>query len=278
MKTTFSAYLLAALAGAASMLVPGTSSAGNVGYYGDNCYSADPTSIITAAGHTPVAVATLDSASLAGLQGLFINGCTFSTNAAVNTAVTNGMVLIWHDPNWDGQETKSLPGGQSVPYTQSGNSSQIDFPAGSPVTTGPGGTINNTSLDNGNASNHGYVASTALPVGSQVLATQDVAANVTTFAYSTGAGKVVFSTIPLTCYFPGGPCAGNVATPGMEAYAKNLIAWAVDSFTTCAAEGFSGIKLTLCRQICEVPQSPATLSALIKAYMAAFRQEPPCAR
>lgn len=48
------------------------------------------------------------------------------------------------------------------------------------------------------------------------------------------------------------------------------------SFTTCAAEGFTGIKLTLCRQVCEVPQSPARLSALIKTYIAAYREDPPC--
>ncbi len=63
-----------------------------------------------------------------------------------------------------------------------------------------------------------------------------------------------------------------------DAQKAQIVNWGFDTFTTCSAEGFTGIKLTLCRQICEVPQSPATLSALIKAYMAAFRQEPPCAR
>lgn len=48
-------------------------------------------------------------------------------------------------------------------------------------------------------------------------------------------------------------------------------------FTTCAAEGYSGSKLTLCRQVCEVDQSPARLLSLIKLYRTAYRMDPPCA-
>lgn len=49
-------------------------------------------------------------------------------------------------------------------------------------------------------------------------------------------------------------------------------------FSTCAAEGFSGGKLTMCQKICEIPQSPSMLSSLIRLYVAAYREEPPCAR
>jgi sugar lactone lactonase YvrE len=52
----------------------------------------------------------------------------------------------------------------------------------------------------------------------------------------------------------------------------------VSLFSTCAAEGFTGAKLTLCRKVCEVPQAPSTLSSLIRLYTAAYREEPPCAR
>jgi hypothetical protein len=281
MNTRLAASLLAALGGATALLMPATSQAGNVGYYGDNCYNTAATTpaIITAAGHTPVAVAALDAASLAGLQGLFINGCSFATNAAVDTAVNNGLVLIWHDPNWESQASKSLPGGQTVPYNFGGNGSQIDFPAGSPATSGPGGVIGNTSLDGGNASNHGYVAAASLPGGSQVLATQDLAANVTTFAYGTGTGRVVFSTIPLTCYFDGGPCASNEAAPGMQAYAKNIIAWAVTGgvSTTCASEGYTGTKLEWCKNICERGYTGSTLNMWIRRWIDRYRTLPYCA-
>ena len=48
--------------------------------------------------------------------------------------------------------------------------------------------------------------------------------------------------------------------------------------SACVTEGFTGAKLTLCRQVCDVPQSPSRLSALIRIWMAAYRSEPPCAR
>lgn len=58
---------------------------------------------------------------------------------------------------------------------------------------------------------------------------------------------------------------------------QNVVNWALDPFTTCAAEGFAGGKLSLCRQICEIPQTPTALSGLIRMYRAAFRENPPCA-
>ena len=280
MKTQFATLTLAVLGGLGAMAMPGISHAGNVGYYGDNCYDTNPSSIITAAGHTPVAVTTLDAASLSGLSGLFINGCNFATNSAVDTAVANGMVLIWHDPNWGGQSSKSLPGFPSLPYVyHGGNSVQIDFPTGSPVLNGPGGTINNTSLDNGNSSNHGYVPLASLPSGAQVLATQDDANYVTTFEYGTGAGKVVFSTIPVTCYFASAPCSGNVASPGMQAYATNLIAWAVTGgqVTTCASSGYTGTKLLWCQKICESGLTGKALEDWIHRWINRYRELPTCA-
>ncbi|MBW3550466.1 MAG: hypothetical protein KY442_06470 [Proteobacteria bacterium] len=49
-----------------------------------------------------------------------------------------------------------------------------------------------------------------------------------------------------------------------------------DLFVSCAQEGFSGRQLTLCQRICEVDQPPARLSALIRTYMRAYRNPPPC--
>jgi len=50
-----------------------------------------------------------------------------------------------------------------------------------------------------------------------------------------------------------------------------------NQFTTCADEGFAGGKLTLCRQVCEVPQTSTKLTGLIKLYMSTYRTAPPCA-
>lgn len=47
-------------------------------------------------------------------------------------------------------------------------------------------------------------------------------------------------------------------------------------FTTCSAEGYTGGRLTLCRKICETPQTPTTLAGLIRLYNAAYRQPLTC--
>lgn len=49
-------------------------------------------------------------------------------------------------------------------------------------------------------------------------------------------------------------------------------------FTSCSAEGYYGAKMTLCRQVCEIDQSPSRLLSLIKLYTAIYRSEPPCSR
>jgi hypothetical protein len=271
--------LLTVVTGLAALCASGATLAGNVGYFGDKCYGDNSAGIIAAAGHTPVALSTLTAGSLAGLQALFIDGCSFATSDAVNTAVNNGLVLIWHDPNWSGPATKQLPGIAGVPYISGGDSTAVDFPVGSPVLTGPGGSLNNGSLDNGSSSSHGYFDQASLPVGATVLANQGMATRIVSFSYVYGAGRVVYSSMPLTCYFPGSSCDGSVATAGMQAYAKNVIAWAVGpQFTTCAAEGFSGTKLTLCRQVCEMHYTGTKLNALIRTWTSLYHEDPPCAR
>jgi len=44
----------------------------------------------------------------------------------------------------------------------------------------------------------------------------------------------------------------------------------------CTAQGFTGPQLTLCKQTCEVVQSPATQAGLIKLYTAIYRTAPYC--
>ena len=57
---------------------------------------------------------------------------------------------------------------------------------------------------------------------------------------------------------------------------SQVVNWSL--FTSCAAEGFIGAQLTLCRQVCEINQTPSTLTGLIKLYTAIYRTAPPCAR
>ena len=50
-----------------------------------------------------------------------------------------------------------------------------------------------------------------------------------------------------------------------------------EGFESCAAEGYAGSQLALCRQICEVDNPPQRLNGLLRAWMVQFNSEPPCA-
>ena len=180
------------------------------------------------------------------------------------------MKLVIYDWNPSGSTAAALPGAPAA-VIQYDPGSHIDLAAGSPIVTGPGGTLTNASLDSGNSSNHGFA--TSIPAGSQAYLTTANPAEVVAFKYSSGTGSVVYSAIPFDCYL--GTCNANTAV-GMKAYFVNVLT--PNSFTSCAAEGFAGPKLILCKQICEVPQNAARLSALIRTYIAAFREDPPCGR
>ena len=47
-------------------------------------------------------------------------------------------------------------------------------------------------------------------------------------------------------------------------------------FTSCAAEGYTGTKLTWCRNICEIEQTPAVLNTWIHRWINRYHEDPPC--
>lgn len=57
---------------------------------------------------------------------------------------------------------------------------------------------------------------------------------------------------------------------------SQIVNWNLQQFTTCAAEGYTGAQLSLCRSVCEVASTPATLTNRIKLYVALYRETPPC--
>ncbi|MDI1254238.1 hypothetical protein [Thermomonas sp.] len=273
---------LSLLAGACALALPAVSHAGNVGYItGQTCSgTGDKTPAIIASGNTPVAITSISPATLAPLSALLVETCSaYGVNADINNAVHAGMGLVISD--WDPSNNigTQLPGAPVISYTNDGCLSDINLPAGSPATNGPGGTLNNTSMDGGNCSAHGSTPTASLPAGVQVLTTTNDPARTVSILYSYGSGKVVYAPLPWSWYLAGGNGEGNVARPGMTAFMTNAVALAAGGgFTTCAAEGFAGPKLILCKQVCEIPQSPARLSALIRMYIAAYREDPPCGR
>lgn len=285
MKTRFAGAALSALCGLAG-LAPMTAAAANVGHY-ELCSGqgeAYLANAITTGGNTPVSITVPDATQLAGVTALLVTNCSnggygaewTSNLAAIDARVQAGMRLVFFDRRVAGANLQ-LPGGTGlVAVSDFGDDANIDLPTSSPLLTTNGGPLTQTTLDGGTSSSHGYVSAGSLPTGGVVWAHRTAASEAVIIAYPRGAGTVVYSTIPGDYYLSGsGPASVGA---GVLATTNALIAIPVNTFTTCAAEGFSGPKLTLCRQICELPQSPSTLSSLIKVYVAAFRQDPPCAR
>ncbi len=268
-----------ALLGVAAVL-PATSMAANIGTYG-SCFGGSKNTAITAAGHTPVAVGTLDAASLSGLGGLIIENCNGSSlataiNADVKNAVSNGMLLVIDDWAPGAGTSAALPGTPAVTWQYSPGS-QIDVVAGMPYASGPGGVLTNTSLDGGNSSNHGFTT-TAIPAGiTRLLTTADPAQTVA-IAYLHGNGRVVYSAMPLDAYLPGGSISGSVIAPGVQTYMTNLIANSGLVSVTCASSGYTGTKLTWCKNICEMGYTGATLDMWIHRWVNRYRDLPYCAQ
>ena len=278
MNVRLAAIALTVLGGAFTLLMPGVGHAGNVGYY-TGCYQsgAAKAPLITQAGHTPVAVASLNAASLSSLGTLVLENCNGSSlgsqiNADVSNAVANGMTLVVYDWSPNGSTASALPGAPAATITQ-GSGTNIDLAAGSPITTGPGGTLTNASLDNGDWSHHGFA--TALPGGAIALLTTSDPGQTVGFSYSHGMGRVVWSGIPFDCYF--GACTASTA-PGMQAYFVNVLAWSAGApGTTCASEGYTGTKLTWCKNICEMGYTGATLNMWIRRWVDRYHDLPYCA-
>ena len=278
--------------GMATILMPAQSHAGSVGYYRDgSCSSAgDYAARITAAGHTPVAVANLDAASLASLDGLVaVQGCNGNafqgTNQAVNDAVAGGMPLFLEIQDIPGGSgvTLQLPGIPSLPVTD-GCSLDVSLATGSPVANGPGGALTNASLDNAVlCSLTSWVDGNALPSdGIPLLVDAADPSKVGALGYVHGSGQVIFSMDQFMYTMTGGSAYASYPTPGSDAYITNAIAWmmptVVDPQNTCASEGSTGTKLTWCKNICEMGYTGATLDIWIHRWINRYRDLPYCAQ
>ena len=207
--------------------ITGTGEGGGiVGYYDMNSGEGVNVQVngITTAGLTGVKLFTLSAEELNGINTLYIQNPYGDTSEylsqmnAISQAVENGMTLIIHDRALD-QVNALLPGDNvfNVHYL-AGNSVNIEI-IDNGLETGLGGSINDTSLDNGSYSNHGYVDLNSLPEGAKVLMTDGDSTHIVTFSYQYGAGTVIYSTIPLDYYLAS---SGDISA-NMQIYAANLL-------------------------------------------------------
>ncbi len=197
------------------LLAPDPASAATIGLYQSNAaVGAAGQTAITASGNIGVALAGLTAPDLVGLDVLWIlNGANgnpdaqvLNNQAAILAFVTGGGVLSFHDRNvtqGTADANTYLPGGAAISFT-SNFSASIDISTnGTLVTNGPGGVINNASLDGGNFSNHGYASLASLPAGAVPIFNDGNANNIVDFYYPLGLGFVYYSTIPLDFYLSG---------------------------------------------------------------------------
>jgi len=92
-----------------------------------------------------------------------------------------------------------LPGAAGVTFSQVGGTDINVLAASSLLVNGPGGTITNTTLDNGSSSDHGYTTS-PLPTGSTAILSTANASQVVAFDYPYSAGHVIVHTVPVELY------------------------------------------------------------------------------
>ncbi|MFV2070562.1 MAG: Ig-like domain-containing protein, partial [Pirellulales bacterium] len=111
-----------------------------------------------------------------------------------------------------------LPGADGVEFIgQTGADINVLDPT-SGLITGPGGTIDDTNLDGGNASTHGFTAS-SLPVGADAILSATDPLQVVAFDYPLSRGRVIVHTIPVE-FYDGGP------HPIGQVFHRNLFAFA----------------------------------------------------
>jgi hypothetical protein len=202
-------------AGVAALIVSLSGHATIVGYYLSGA-SGNPSAAITANGFTPLALTGLSAAELDGIDVLWIlNGSNGAPDsevmdnvASVTAFVEAGHVLSFHDRNVN-QGTSAaryVPGAAGVTFVNEFGTNIDVLDSGVVVTSGPHGEINDTNLDGGNFSNHGYATLDSLPAGALAILSTGVATEIVDFFFPLGDGGVYYSTIPLDFYLSG---AGN---------------------------------------------------------------------
>ena len=236
-----------ALAVATALLVAGaveTAQAVTVGYFTDN--NAGQTGLaspITQAGFTPVRILDISAFDLSSIDILMVNesnngGLSPQMSARltdIRAWVQAGHKFIVHDRFVGSVEgvpqsnpfLVGAPGNLAIRSFLFGEDLDVIPPGGTSVTSGPHGTIGNTTLDGGTSSNHGFVQGATLPPGATaILSAGPDPSNVAAFSYSFGDGLVYYSTIPLDYYLAGAELAASPIAPALQTiYTPNVLAY-----------------------------------------------------
>ncbi len=217
-----------------------------VGYFTDfipGVTESEPA--ILANGFTPVQILDIDTFDFTTVDILMINEPNNGPPSAaliarmpdVEAYVRGGGVVVVHDRfvSNGGPETNPFLVGHPALLADrepDGDGAFIDVtpPGGTLVTNGPHGVIDDTSLDGGTLSAHGFVDRNAiLAIGGTPILHRDISVDQTVaFSYFLDSGAVYYSTIPLDFYLAGfGPnpprdAFTDIYAPNMLAYANSL--------------------------------------------------------
>ena len=280
------------------LLLSGSAFAQSVGYH-NACptRSGDISGVVAATGRTKVNIPTVNQASLSGLDVLVYTTCpdgpAFTANSDLNAAVASGMGLVVERLLYPfSLDTTALPGGNgfggSHVWMREVWNDNIEIATGAPIASGPGGTLNNASLDYVSGATFynmvHYFPAASLPAGAIPFLTTPDPTQIGSFGYTYGSGRVVYSDSQFTITLPGGNSNNpaiptNWATAGAT-FLSNAIEWAAGAPppVTCASEGYTGTKLTWCKNICENGLTGATLDTWIHRWVNRYRDLPYCAQ
>lgn len=212
--------ILGAIA-ATSLLISAHSHAALIGVFGDS--TAEAIDVATGLGHTAEVVTDFsDLSSYDLVWGLNDSnnshlGQLTGNQASFDSFVMGGGVFMYHDRFvTDGNDV--LAGADNFTFTRDLDSEiTVMGPGGL-----SGGSIDNTTLDNGNFSNHGFVDATSIDrLFTGVLSTADMN-ELVDFHYSYGLGSVYYSAIPLDFYLGGATAFADPYAPAVLAYALTL--------------------------------------------------------
>lgn len=217
---------------------------GVAGYFSDlNETTLAPEGIIRWAGMTPVRIADIATFDFSAIQVLMLHTLNEPPSAAlvarlsdIESWVRSGGILVVHDRRVSSTENVAEPNPVLVGAPSTLLERNFDYAkdidvisTDTLVTSGPGGNVDNTTLDNGNYSNHGFADPTTLPPGTvSILSAGPGVDRVAAFAYPLGEGFVYYSTIPLDFYLEYYFVWGNpspVTKRFVEVYARNVLAY-----------------------------------------------------
>jgi hypothetical protein len=166
-----------------------------------------------------------------------------SQAAALSAWVAGGGVIAIHDRNLCRAELGTLctpvPGATFRPTVSFGTDINVDTTSVTLVTNGPFGVITNATLDGGNFSDLGFVAT--LPAGAVGILNNGTPGNEVALSYRFGSGWVYYSTIPLDFFVN----LNNIANFNPQPvafrtiYAPNMVAYlaCLAGVTSCSTTG-----------------------------------------